>query len=439
MSKFWLPFLLLLVTLTGACSTSKSYPPPSATTAIETKKISPASVTPKPADQKSPTTTPYLPTNTTQSTQSPTPIGYDPNVLIQQCFATTPALPESVIPPGILVAYSFEGLSLINFSTHVNKEIPGNIGSVGTSPDGKWLSYVKRTGIIDHFVFESMNGEKPIQIEKKGWSLLGGLLWLDNQRVWFSDFVSDSLIPGVVVLNPFTGQEVAIKTDYPGVKPYQFGTGPGIFAHFGYSSAAYDPSLRWVIYPEFDPNVGYLQTLWDRTSQKKLASVIDGGGYSHQPIWQASRRQFLVVGYPNQIMDYKEWWAVNPDGQITQLTEFGKLRTDYEIYNDAGLSPDGKMLAFGLSTSKDKNGYFLPGSLILLNLATMQAIDTCIPMDSSDPLAWSLDGRYLAVTISTKPDEGILNPLFLVDTKEKQSYPLLEGKYIFPGGWLLQP
>jgi hypothetical protein len=378
------------------------------------------------------TPTPYLPTLTLSPTLSPTP-----EVVTKQCFTSVPSLPDTVIPPGILVIASIEGLSLTNFTTHAQKDIPGRVQYVGVSPDGKWLVYSKDISDVRHLTFDPVSGDESIRITL-GYSInsTAPLQWLDNQRVWFSVVTLGSRVDSVMVLNPFTRQIVTISTDYPNVSNYQAGVG-GTGLQFGYSAAFYDPSLNLVIYPEYDPEGPTFLTLWDRISKKRLARIYSWDVYNHLPIWQANQGEFLAVGLPALKSKYEEWFTVKPDGQIHQISDFEKGGKRYIFNNNASLSPDGKTLAFGLSFLDEATGYYLPGSLILFDLATLQAMDTCLPISKWSRPAWSLDGRYFA--IATQPDNENHNRLFLVDTKEKQSYFLLEGNPVYPHGWLVQP
>jgi hypothetical protein len=432
MSKVWFPYLLLLVILTGACAHSGPIASLSAPPATETKKADTASVTINPTATTSPTPTPYPPTIIPQPTLSPTPEG-----LTEHCFATRPSLADTVIPSGILVVGSSEGMTQISFTTHTLKNSTKGKDLVETSPDGKWLLY--KSSNNPFIMFESMVGEKPFHItEEDSWDIGTRVRWLDNQRIWFPTYSSlGYYILPVVVLNPFNGRRVTIKTDYPGIMPLQYQSVRG-FEHFGYSSAVYDPSLNLVIYPEFDPVEGFLQTLWDRTTQKKLARISSDSWYDNLPIWWDSQKQFLVVGHPDKNSKFKEWFAISTNGQVKQLSNFEITGQEYDITNYASLSPDEKTLAFALAMLKDKNGYFLPGNLVLLNLETMQAIDTCIPLSGNQPI-WSLDGRYLAISTPLQQDNNYHNQLMLVGITEKKSYLLLEGSSVYPGGWLIQP
>jgi hypothetical protein len=442
MTKTLLPSLFLLMVLFNACTTSKPNPSSSTIPATETELVSTPSLTPAPSITNSPTPTPYPPTVTPSPTLSPTP-----KVLTKQCFPIASSLPDSVIPQNILVVNENKNISLINFRLRTQKEIPGSFGAVGTSPDGKWLVYLDAYSNQNLQFVPAMEG-KPKTMPAEG--LVNYLIsWLDNQRIWTfgdgtgvpfipgfeapGDGTRDPFIPGTIIQDPFTGQSVTIKTDYPGMRAFDFGRTNE--TQFEKGNAIYDPSLRLVVYPEYIPDQDYFQTfltLWDRTTQKKLARVRSSPGYRHLPIWQASLGQFLVVGLPEEGKS-EEWFTLNPNGQVKQLTNLGQR---YIIDNDASLSPDGKTLAFG-SKTVDDNGKRQADNLLLLNLETMHIVNTCIVKDTYSSQIWSVDGQYLAVTVPIPGSDD--NQILLVDPKEEETYVVFEGKGVYTGGWLIQP
>jgi hypothetical protein len=423
---------MIIITISITACTSPQHVPASSVTPDLAAREMVASATYEPAQETSPTSTLLSASPTSYPRLTPTPAEEG---LIQQCAQVNISLPKEIVPPGILVINTIgHGISLLNFTKQTHRDITGTIISVGTSPDGKWLAYNTTTNNSLQLIFESIDGEKTIRISKeKSWSSIGIIHWMDNQRIWFPEISTIQPATSVQVLNPFTGQKNLFKTDYPGTTHYNFGPSfPGF--HFGYSSAVYDPSLNFVVYPEFEQGNGYFQTLWDRKSQKAVARVSNSGYYQNLPIWRESQKQFLLVGFPNPTVDQNEWVRVSLDGQVHQITDFWKIGQKYSIENDAALSPDGKILAFSLSFKK-ADGYTVESThLILLDLVSQKATDTCL---SAGKITWSLDGKFLA--ISTPLESGGNDRIFLLDPNANQSYQLMEGSSIIPIGWLIQP
>jgi hypothetical protein len=167
-------------------------------------------------------------TPTATSTQS------SESILKKQCPEILSSLPANRVPAGILVLSSPDGLSLINFSQQTQREIPGLIDAVGTSPDRKWLSYDNAGS--DKLLVESVDGQIQAQVPlKQGWLYFNQAFWLDNERLWFPVFprIQEGEVAPMVIVNPFTGKQQEIPSDYPGIKQYQydFSTSPGL--HFG--------------------------------------------------------------------------------------------------------------------------------------------------------------------------------------------------------------
>jgi hypothetical protein len=431
MSKTLITCLILLTTLLTACTSPQPDPVPSVTYDLTTKEIE-ASATPKPTEKAVPSRTPLPSSPTPRITHTLTPVGEIPP---QQCIQSHSSLPGEVVPPGILATNGIgQGISLLNFKAQTREEIKGVILSAGTAPDGNWLAYSISRDKQILVVFESMLGEQTIQVvTDNSWTTELGIRWMDNQRIWFPDIHTIQPATSILVLNPFTGQKELIKTDYPGTMHYNYG--PDLLGyHFGYSSAIYDPSLNYVIYPEFEEGKGYFQTLWDRKSQRAIARVSDDGYYQNLPIWQESEKQFLIAGFLDPEIRQKEWFSVNLDGQIHQITNFGGINKNYLFDNNAVLSPDGKTLALSLSLLKADRSAIVSTRLILLNLETGISTDTCLPVDE---ITWSLDGRYLAV--STPLENGIDARILVIDRKTNQSYQIMKGRLLRPVGWLVQP
>lgn len=357
-------------------------------------------------------------------------------VIVQQCLQKVSGMPNNIVSSGILVTRQ-QGVELMifDFINQWKREITDNILSAGVSPNGKWLTYETINNNQQQLVTESADGEKKYKvIRERYWNITNHIFWLDNLRIWFPETSTTQPSPSVLVLDPFTGKKELLKTNYPGIMDfYNFGTGP-IRLPFGYSSAIYDSSLNYVIYPEYDQTNGYYQTLWNRKSQEVIVKVPGNGYFQNLPIMMEGQNWFLLVGYPSLEKPNNEWLKVSLDGRIELLTTFGEAGIKYLIKNDAALSPDGKILAFDLSIWKPDQSAIESTHLILLNLETHQVIDTCL---SADWITWSLDGQYIA--ISTPADKKTINNILLIDISKKRVYQLMSGKMLLPVGWMTQP
>lgn len=404
---------LLSTSVLIACSSAK-------TAAVAT--ISPTS-------SHTPESTPTI----NQITPTATSTQLSESILKQQCREILPTFPAGIAPQGILVLSSPDGLSLLNFSQQTQREISGLIESVGTSPDRKWLSYSNAGS--EKLLIESVDGELQAEVSlKQGWLTFNQGFWLDNEQLWFPVFprIMQGEVAPMVIVNPLTGKQQEIPSDYPGIKQYQydFSTSPGL--HFGYSSVVFDPSLNLVIYPQ-EGDDGWYVVLWDRQSKKPIAKLPDGGLYGHMPLWIPDGNEFVVVARSDWDRP-REWIMVSRDGEIRQLTHFEDLYAQFEIGIYASISPDGHYLAFGLSQGEDTNSD-RPKPLIILDLKTGEAIDTCITFSFPEPI-WSPDSRYLAVLSreSNKPSS-----IVVLDIEQNWATKMDAGPRAMPVGWLKSP
>jgi WD40 repeat protein len=120
---------------------------------------------------------------------------------------------------------------------------------------------------------------------------------------------------------------------------------------------------------------------------------------------------------------------VSRDGKIRQLTYFEKMYSKYRFGTNSSLSPNGRYLAFGLHIGDPASNE--PKELIILDLQTLESINTCIPIFDygADPI-WSPDSQYLAMSASKSVivlsvEQGWAVKAF---TEEEKNWEL--------GGWL---
>ena len=342
----------------------------------------------------SPSSTSVPPTAT--STETPTPTS-TPVAMTERCAEILPAFPEGRVPPGILVLSPAGELSLLNFREHTKRSIAGDFWTVGASPNGKWLSYVIFTPIDNgadvtmDLIVESTDGEKQAQLSfDPNWFTGIDIPWLDNERMWFPVLNKKDVNPPTLVLNPFTGEQQILLADYPNFNPYYYGPvgTPPLF--FDDSNVAYDPSLRYVAYPQ-NADDGLYVALWDRETERTVAKVFSGGLYELRPLWLPDGSAFVVAAFPDKDTPLREWFLMGGDGEIRQLTHLGKLYSKYGFGQTASLSPDGRYLVFGLYV-----GDFGPRDLVILDLHTLEMVNTCLKL-STIPF-WSPDSQYLAVS-----------------------------------------
>ncbi len=383
-----------------------------------------------------------LPTPTSsQMVDSPVPketVLPPENILKFQPFEIISELPSEIKPTGTLVMWQ-DSLQLLHFEPQVHLEIISGIdpdsNCLTTSPDGKWLAHC-------HFSDESPTG-KWLFVESADWQQQKRIpidthladashLWLDNQHLAFTRVQGENRPQGysVVVIDPFTGKQLKLASNYPDLKLSPFD--PVGTMGFGQSDVVYDPSLNLVIFPSAE---GSDIVLWDRQSKSVLAKV--DGAIGYYPLWSPDANQFLVpLQSPKESENLiEEWFLVSRSGSVEQFTHFGDYFQTSEIGEGYNWSPDGQKLAFWLDISPS----LCPGlNLAVLNIITEQVTDTCIPGSPNYalPPIWSLDSRYIVVSnLNTQTRQVIL-----VDTTEGQAFDITNTAHSArPVGWLVSP
>jgi len=365
------------------------------------------------------------------------------NILNFQQFDITSEIPSDLRPDGALVIWS-EPLQLLHFEPDIHMEtiigIDPDVGCFSTSPDGKWLSYCPQSSDSptgQWLIVASADG----QVQKKvpmdiHLIYFGVYQWLDNQRLTFP-LIQAEHQPAypTVVINPFTGEQVKLSSDYPGLQLSPSGTATRMA--FNFSDVVYDPSLEHVIFPSWGGERNYI-VLWDRQSNSEVARIENHSQvFGHYPLWLPDATQFAVPVVNTIRGDHliEEWYSMSREGQVEQLTHFGDYFSDSEISPASNWSPDGRKLAFWIKVSPS----LCPGlNLAILDLDTKQVTSTCIlgNSDYAPPPIWSLDSRYIVVVnVRTESRQTIV-----VDIEGDRAFDItdiIEGS--LPIGWLVSP
>lgn len=393
-----------------------------------------------------PTTWPTLSMSVPAPTSSPTKeailITTTPppeNILKFRPFETLPELLSDVKPGGILVIWN-ESLQKLYFDPQIRLEVIPDIefdGCLSTSPDGKWLAHCplsedSPTGqwLIVQSADQQQEKKMPLDTRLR---YFGDYLWLDNQQLIFPLIREEHHVAyPMVVLNPFTGQQTQLDSDYPDLRLSV--AGPASRMDFNFSDVVYDPSLDLVVYPSWGGEHNYI-ILWDRQTQSVVARVDDASGsFGYYPLWSpdATRLAIPVVAQQYKTNDtwthVDEWIIVNRTGQVERLTRFGDFFTNAFISGFAKWSPDGEKLAFWLEVTPSLCSGL---RLAILELKIKQVTNTCISGQSeyAVPPIWSLDSRYIIAINSQQ--------VILLDVEKETSFDITE--YGLPIGWLALP
>jgi WD40-like Beta Propeller Repeat len=373
-----------------------------------------------------------------EPTATPADVLPPQDILVYRPFEINTGIPADVKPGGALLVYGESPQVLHSDPPARLESFPGiDLSCLSTSPDGKWVAYCSLsegspTG--EWLMVESADRQQHFQIAMNNHLIwFNTYEWLDNQHLIFPLIEEDKRNYSMMVINPFTGKQVELASNYPEISHTYAGPVGGQMS-FEFSDVVYDPSLNLAIYPVRRPPHAYV-ALWDRQSGSFLAEVKDKGEFIHYPIWSPDAQQFAVAvsWLQKDINSVEEWFSVSREGQVEQLTHF----VDY--FYEAGIgwgnwSPDGKKLAFWLEANPAP-GWCAGAHLAVLKLATKQVTDTCIPgkLGYSYPPVWSLDSRYIGAVNNTESTWQS----FLVDFEGGRAFDITE--YGIPIGWLALP
>lgn len=397
-------------------------------------------ITPLPS---TPAVTPLPPTPTATQTD-PLPLE---RILQYQPLVIAPELPENTHLEGSLILRRFGNPSYrLDFSNqHLKQDFPKDTFCFSTTPDGKLLAYCQGVVSINEpkwLIVENVAGEvlAKLAIERE-WGVYDYLPWLDNQWLATNLVDQDGYSESVLVINPFSGVQQKLVTDYPDFRPSGMGPG-GTWPDFVLSTAAYHPSLDLVVYPE-STTEGPFITLWNRQSQQALARVTDLSVFRDYPLWAPDGDQFAVAVRPPHdnrtphFVENEEWFRVGLDGGVEQLTNFNDFFRFTEIRLGAW-SADSQYLAFWLETQPnlcDQQAGPFYSYLAVLEVKTRKVINYCIPTSfGNDPQpVWSPDGEYLAIQSDKDSSERVI----LVNIK--QGWAVQIASDARPMGWLAPP
>ncbi|MBN2148097.1 MAG: hypothetical protein JW726_11950 [Anaerolineales bacterium] len=357
------------------------------------------------------------------------------NILVYRPLEIASTLAPDVKPAGALLVET-DTLNLLHFDPQVTVE-PFELGSgsdLSASPDGKWLAYVQLSDSSptgQWLIVESADRQQqyriPIQM-----NLLysGSYQWLDNQRLIFTLFEVDGPCP-MVVINPFTGEQIELASDYPDLKRSPAGS-QGSMA-FNISDVVYDPSLNLAVYPQYGYGQPSYIVIRDRQSNSVLAKIEDKSIFEHYPLWSPNGTRLAVAVKDQQEGEKSidEWFLVSREGEVEQATHFGDYFTKATIGPFNKWSPDNQKLAFWLETN---TGPCEGANLAILDIATRQVTNTCVPSELNTYIPiWSLDSRYIVV-INENEDPG---QSILIDYEQSRAFDITA--YGYPVGWLGLP
>jgi len=351
--------------------------------------------------------------------------------MTNRCLEVAKGLPQASRAQGMIVLAE-QHPSVLDITTGNKLALTDGKWQLSTSPNGEWLA--SQFGDNQNEVWlavENVGGSHQTPIPwNDDWFLLGG--WLDNEHIWISHLTE----PLVTVVNPFSGEQQTLVSDFPGIETI---ADAGEHYVLGASSVLYNPSLNLAVYPRLESD-GYVYiVLWDRQAGRVLAKVKDTSkSFSYRALWSLDQKEVYVTvadqwdsSKPEQLI--YNFYSLAQDGQVKQLTNFGNSFT-YNWIGSASLSPNGRKIAFWLDLDRSAQEN---QQLATLDLDNLQVTNYCVTgsyvNDAPAPI-WSLDSRYLAVYNSYEPN---VERVILVDIKEGWAAEVAEiVPHGWPAGWL---
>lgn len=378
------------------------------------------------------------PTKTATSTIQPSPTTHARQV-IRDCFELSPSWKEPL--PGVLVLeHSNYGSGFFidmasGQKSAINQDGSTLVGDFAISPDKNWLAYsqAQRGTGSEEFVVQSLDGVKKFATEVDDQKVQTIAYWLNNDVLLLWNHAPSQPLDTIDFYNPFTEEQEVMPMDYPGILPFD----DDAWDFSWPSITIYAPTLDHLVYlkntkeEEYIPNDATL-VLWDRKAQLPIKEVDNFGYASVYPLWKADGSGLIFVkanpgNPPETFMD--EIFYLSVEGDLKQLTNLAHDFQNVVIFSYQW-SPDEQYLAFEMEADLSR-GQTPTSHLMILEMNTIQIVDTCLDPYQFTNLVWSPDGRYLAYS-EQLADEN--TQAVVIDLETKEGFALEQN--LLPVGWM---
>ncbi len=316
------------------------------------------------------------------------------------------------------------------------------------SPNHEWMAYVdsKNPSSDNIWYVTNLDGQVyTIMPDNYSWHLIG---WLNDQQlvVRLSTFLPTyepssmpgfedmTVVPTLLILNPFTGERQILEPDVPNLVPW----GGKIPYWDGWSGLVHDPTLRYAAYLGEEG-----LTLHDLENERTIASALFDV-YS-RPYWSPDGERFAVADSLDYDRSAYEIFTMDLNGELLQLSNLSAYHFSNYV---SGLtwSPDGRYLVFWLSSWDEEVEYTFyntminpPASLAVLDTTNGKIINYCIEGDSLefDTPLWSPDGSQIVIVVDPRTDSVDNDYVVLIDLELGLAAQIAEN--MIPVGWLSAP
>ncbi|MDR3577774.1 MAG: hypothetical protein P4L50_28240 [Anaerolineaceae bacterium] len=289
------------------------------------------------------------------------------------------------------------------------------------SPGGQWVAYTSANESgSNNLEIASSDGKilHKISMAQDWW----WYFWLNNTHLLIDE--GNHNPADFILLNPFTGDRIILKSQYPGL--YTYGTDP-VWGR--YEATVYNPSQKLVVYAalihEF---AGYI--LWDMEKQQEITRIPVSVLGSAPPSWSLDGSLFAISPSPQDVPDGIQIY--NQSGKLVDQYDLSAFLQNFYPYIYSW-APDAHYLAFTIS----KNENNVSTGLGILNLKNNEITLLCLPDQAINyevnNIVWSPDDQNLVI----ENGDSQSNKVLLINLPNKTAVQIAENSDV--GGWMVEP
>jgi hypothetical protein len=181
----------------------------------------------------------------------------------------------------------------------------------------------------------------------------------------------------------------------------------------------YIPNLKYIVYPQINVDNSSIALL--NTESKKLTTItewfVTHNRFGPFPTWRPDGKVVTaLLTHREQPSPNQNYFNILPDGQVLQLTHLENVVDgDYDLFHTPMWSPNSQYLVIPISLRQQNSK-----TVMIFDTHTEETVDTCVIWNQPIylPLAWSPNGRYLAI----QANYG--NRIIIIDMENETNYEL---------------